>query len=134
MSESENIFSRIITGEVQAAKVYEDDATLAFLDHNPVTRGHSLVIPKVQVDHLDECDEKVYLQIFSTVHKVSKLLKSRLKPDRIALVVHGYEIPHAHIHVIPVYQEGDIKFPQRPERIYTSHELQDVLKDLEKGI
>jgi len=130
MSSSETIFSKIIAGDVPALILYEDDETMAFLDHNPVTKGHCLVVPKKAVDHIDECDEDLYKHIFATAHKVSKLLKVRLHPERIALIVHGYEVPHAHVHVVPVYHHGDVGFPKRPDKVVPRRELEKILDAL----
>ncbi len=130
MTTSETAFTKIVSGQASAAIIYEDATTLAFLDHNPVTRGHCLVISKEPIDHLDDCSPELYASIFSTVQHVSKLQKARFKPERIALVVHGYEIPHAHVHVIPLYNHEDLKFPQRPEKILSKDELAEVLADL----
>ena len=109
------IFDKIIEGTVPAHIIYQDDQTLAFLDYNPVTPGHCLVVPRQAVDHLDDCSEELYQAIFATVHRVSRLLKEKLGPERIGMVVHGYEIPHAHVHVLPIYHHDDLKFPKRPE-------------------
>jgi len=133
VSNKDTIFSKIARGDVAAYILYEDADTMAFLDHNPVTKGHCLVIPKAQIDHLDDCDEILYAKIFATVHKVSKLLKARLGPERIALIVHGYEIPHAHVHVLPVYSHGDIKFPARPETVAPVNELENILGILKEN-
>lgn len=119
-------FNDVITGKSTDRIFYEDKETIAFLDHNPVTKGHSLVIPRKIVDHLDECDSDLYQAIFKTVHKISKILKSKLHPERIVLVVHGYDVPHAHVHVIPVYAKGDVRFGKRPERVVSSSELIEV--------
>lgn len=132
MSE-QTVFSKIISREIPAAIIDEDESTLAFLDHNPVTKGHCLVISKQPIDHLDDCDEDLYLQIFSMVHRMSKLIKERLRPERVAIIVHGYEIPHAHVHVVPVYSHGDIKFPTRPDRVVSQDELSGVLRKLKNN-
>lgn len=133
MASSKTVFSKIVSKEKDVWIVYEDASTIAFLDQNPVTKGHCLVIPKEPVDHLDDCSEELYLKIFSTVQKVSKLLKHRLKPERIALVVHGYEIPHAHVHVIPVYKRGDVPFRERPDTMVSQQKLKVVYDLLKEG-
>ncbi len=125
MADNRN-FDDIVSGKSTDRIFYEDTATIAFLDHNPVTKGHSLVIPKKTIDHLDDCGEALYLAIFKTVRIVSRLLKEKLHPERIILVVHGYDVPHAHVHVIPVYKKGDVQFGKRPERIVSPDELAKV--------
>jgi len=98
----------MVKGEIPYHKVYEDELTIAFLDYQPLTKGHLLVIPKEQIDHLDECSPELYTAIFSTVHKMSVQIKIALQPLRIALIVHGFEVPHAHVHVVPVYTGDEL--------------------------
>ena len=124
------IFSRIVDREIPAVIVYEDNDTMAFLDHNPVSAGHLLVIPKITVDHLDDCSPETYAAIFKTVYLVSKQIKNKLQPERVALVVHGYDVPHAHVHVIPSYDRNDLAFPKRPSILPTTAELQAVAESL----
>jgi histidine triad (HIT) family protein len=110
-----NVFLQMIRGEIEFDKIYEDKMTLAFLDYNPLTVGHTLVIPKQEVDHLDDCSEETYLAIFKTVRKVSKHLRSKLHPIRIALVVHGLDIPHAHVHIVPLYTGDELNLANRKD-------------------
>lgn len=126
----DSVFTKIINGEIPSFKIYEDELTLAFLDINPLTKGHTLVIPKQQIDHLDDCPEDVYLAIFSTVHKVSKHLKEHLKPERITLAVHGYDVPHAHVHVVPSYNKNDLKFPESEQTAPDFESLKVLSQDL----
>ncbi len=111
----DSIFTKIVKGEIPAQKIYEDDLTLAFLDIHPVSKGHTLVIPKQQIDHLDDCPPELYAAIFATVQKVSKLLKAKLQPVRVSLAVNGFDVPHAHVHLIPRYANDGIAFPQAAE-------------------
>ncbi len=133
-SNSKTIFSKIIDREIPAVIVYEDALTLAFLDHNPVTTGHLLVISKEPVDHLDDCSAELYAAIFDTVRLLSRQLKRQLQPQRVILVVHGYEIPHAHVHVIPAYTPSDAKFPERPHDFPSASELQAVGDRIRLGL
>lgn len=126
-------YQDVLTGKAHDRVIYEDAETIAFLDRNPVTKGHALVIPRKVVDHLDDCDPKTYEAIFKTVQIISKLLKERFAPERVALIVHGFEIPHAHVHVIPVYKHGDLRFAKRPKRVYTDTELQHIKKFIVGG-
>jgi len=127
---SDSVFTKIVKGEIPAHKLYEDELTLAFLDINPVTKGHALVIPKDQIDHLDECSPEIHAAIFNTVHTVSRHMKNTLKPLRIALIVHGFEVPHAHIHLIPIYHEGQLGFPRRPDPKLDHKQLAKLAQDL----
>lgn len=126
----DTIFSRIVDGSVPAAKLYEDNLTLAFLDINPLTEGHALVISKEAIDHLDDCPPILYSAIFDTVHKLSKHLRKELKPKRIAIVVHGLDIPHAHVHVVPLYTGNEIRLADRGTTLVSMKELKKVAKKI----
>ena len=132
-SNTKTIFSKIVDRQIPAVIVYEDDLTLAFLDHNPVTTGHLLVIPKEPIDHLDDCSSELYNAIFKTVRLMSRQLKQQLQPQRILLIVQGYEVPHAHVHLIPAYSESDAKFLERPIDFPSSAELQVIGDHLKKA-
>lgn len=95
-----SIFTKIVNGEIPSHKVYEDDKTLAFLNIYPSVPGHVLVVPKAQVDHLDDLDEETYLAVMTTVRKVMKRVKEVLGTKRACVKVQGFDVPHAHIHVI----------------------------------
>ena len=96
-----SIFTRIIRGEIPAHKIYEDDKTLAFLDIHPKSPGHTLIIPKVQVDEFQNLSDEDYIALMQTVKKVAKRQKEVLGAKRIGLQVMGVDVPHAHIHVFP---------------------------------
>lgn len=102
-----SIFTKIINGEIPCHKIYEDDKTLAFLDIYPISPGHVLVVSKAQVDHFDDLDEENYDAVFTTVKKVSKRLKEVLGAQRACLRVEGFDVPHAHVHVIPCNTPAD---------------------------
>jgi histidine triad (HIT) family protein len=103
-----SIFSRIVQGEIPAYKVAEDENFLAFLDISPVAKGHTLVIPKKEVDYLFDLDDELYagLQLFAK--KVAKGLKKAVPCLKVGVLVLGLEVPHAHIHLIPMQNEGDV--------------------------
>jgi histidine triad (HIT) family protein len=98
---ADSIFTKIIKGEVPAHKIYEDDKTLAFLDIHPKTPGHTLVVPKKQIDQFQDLPDEDYLALMQTVKKVAKRQKDVLGASRIGLEVIGVDVPHAHIHVFP---------------------------------
>ncbi len=105
-----SIFSRIVAGEIPSYKVAEDDKHYAFLDISPVAPGHTLVIPKKEVDYLFDLadDEYVSLQLFAK--RVAAAMKSALPCKRIGVAVMGLEVPHAHIHLVPINKESDMNF------------------------
>lgn len=102
----ESVFSKIIRGDIPSHKVYEDEQTYAFLDINPLSDGHVLVVPKKQVDKIYDLDDDTYQALFATVKKVAKRINDVLGV-RAGLVVEGLEVPHAHVHVVPMY-DGDV--------------------------
>ncbi len=112
-----SIFTKIINGEIPSHKVYEDDRTLAFLDIHPLQPGHTLVIPKAQVDHFDDLDQTDYQAVFATVKKVAARLKQVLGAERACLRVEGFDVPHAHVHVYPCNSPQD--FYGRPGQAAT---------------
>lgn len=95
-----SVFSKIIAGEIPCYKIYEDDKTLAFLDINPETRGHTLVIPKIEVDKIYDLPDDYYLALMSTAKKLSKHLEEKLGARTLWKVI-GVDVPHAHIHLFP---------------------------------
>jgi len=106
-----SIFSRIVAGEIPCHKVWEDNATLAFLDVRPVVVGHTLVIPKREVDYLFDLGEDEYASLWRAAHVVARRLKQRLGCERVCVAVLGFEVPHAHIHLIPAQRMSDFPWP-----------------------
>ncbi|ATB29172.1 HIT family protein [Melittangium boletus] len=98
---TETIFSKIVRGEIPCHKVWEDERHLAFLDIRPMRPGHTLVIPKDAGDYLFDLEPQAYGELMQAVRTVARLLKERLGCQRVVEVVIGYEIPHAHVHLIP---------------------------------
>lgn len=103
----DSIFTKIIKGEIPSHKLYEDDKTLAFLDIHPVQPGHTLVIPKVQIDKLYELDDETYQAVMSSVKKVSKQLEEVLG-RRVGMLVAGVDVPHAHVQLIPFSEASQL--------------------------
>lgn len=120
-----SIFSKIVAGEIPSYKVAEDDKFLAFLDVFPLQKGHVLVIPKVEVDYLFDLDSETYLGLMSFAHKVANKMKRVLPCSRIGVAVIGLEVPHAHIHLIPINKERDMSF-SNPKMSFSEQEMKDV--------
>lgn len=110
-----SIFTRIVNGEIPSYKVAEDDRFHAFLDISPLSEGHTLVIPKVEVDYIFDLDEETYQGLFAFARKVAIAQKSVIPCKRIGMAVLGMEVPHTHIHLVPLHSEGDLDF--RKEKI-----------------
>jgi len=122
------IFEKIVAGEIPCHKVWENDEFLAFLDIHPVAPGHTLLIPKKRYDPIFAMDEDMFTRAFSSVKKVSEILKSKLKCTRVCLAVVGYEVPHGHIHLIPTNSLAD--FPWPGGKRASNDELTDIAMKL----
>jgi histidine triad (HIT) family protein len=96
-----SIFTKIIRGQIPSHRVYEDEATFAFLDINPRSPGHTLVIPKLEVDELFDLPSGDFDALWSTVHRVGTAIKQTVGCDRVFVMVVGIDVPHAHVHLIP---------------------------------
>ena len=106
-----SLFSRIISGEIPSHKVHEDELTYAFLDINPRSEGHTLVVPRREVDYLFDLPDEDYAALWATCSRVATALKAATGCQRVVVLVLGYEIPHAHVHLIPTHALGDIPVP-----------------------
>ncbi len=102
------IFCKIIRGEIPAHKVYEDDETLAFLDINPIKPGHTLVVPKDHVPDIQELPEPLYTREMLTGRRVAWAIDAVIHPVKVGYLVLGFDVPHAHLHVLPLSGMGDI--------------------------
>lgn len=104
------IFSKIVAGEIPSYKIAEDDKHYAFLDINPVAPGHTLVIPKKEVSYLFDLSDEEYTALQLFAKKVALAMKKALPCERIGVTVIGLEVPHAHIHLVPITKESDMNF------------------------
>ena len=114
------IFSRIVNGEIPCYKIAEDNRFFAFMDINPVAVGHTLVIPKREDDYIFNLDDDEIGAMMVFAKKVAKAIEKAVPCKRIAVAVIGLEVPHAHIHLIPITQEGDMDF--KKEHAHLSEE------------
>ena len=121
----ESIFSKIVSGQIPAHKVAETLEYLAFLDINPLTEGHLLVIPKKEVDYLFDLDSETYLGLMMFAQIVAAGLKRAMPCERIGLTVIGLEVPHAHIHLIPINTMDDMNF-SRPKLKLSEEKLAEI--------
>lgn len=102
-----SIFSKIISGEVPGYKIYEDDYVCAILDINPIQKGHTLVIPKQEVDQLFELDEKYFDHMMHRVRYLAQVIKAKTNCARVCVFVEGYGVPHVHVHLVPTNKPED---------------------------
>ena len=114
------IFSRIVKGEIPCYKIAEDERFFAFMDINPVQKGHTLVIPKRETDYIFSLEDDEIADMMVFAKKVAKAIEKAVPCKRIGVAVIGLEVPHAHIHLIPISQEGDMDF--KKEHVHLSEE------------
>ncbi len=119
------IFTRIVQGEIPCYKIAESEHFFAFLDINPLTKGHTLVIPKTETDYLFDLPEEEYAQLMLFAKKVAHAIEKTIECKRIGMAVMGLEVPHAHIHLIPICQESDMLF-SKPKLKLSAEEMQQV--------
>jgi len=105
-----SIFTKIVKGEIPCYKIAEDDNYLAFLDVNPNAKGHTLCIPKIEVDKIFDMDETHYLGLMQFSRKVAKALEKSVPCKRVGVAVVGLEVPHAHVHLIPINNMDEMRF------------------------
>jgi|TARA_B100001105_G_scaffold226520_1_gene196596 histidine triad (HIT) family protein len=123
-----SIFTKIINNEIPCYKVAETENCFAFLDINPNAEGHTLCIPKQEVDNLFDLDTKLYNELMMFSKKVAKALKKAIPCERVAMSVIGLEVPHAHVHLIPVNEMKDVTF--RNKVTFSKNEFQDIANNI----
>jgi len=128
-----SIFSKIVNGEIPAYKVAEDENYLAFLDIFPVAKGHTLVIPKKEVDYIFDLDNDLYIGLHAFAKKVAVGLKKAMPCQKVGVLVLGLEVPHAHIHLIPMQSEADVLNFSRKLKL-TTEEFQGIKELISENI
>ena len=128
-----SIFSKIVCGEIPAYKVAEDENCLAFLDIFPVAKGHTLVIPKKEVDYLFDLEDDLFTGLLAFAKKVAVGLKKAIPCEKVGVLVLGLEVPHAHIHLIPMQNEADLlNFSKKIK--FTPEEFQNIKELISENI
>lgn len=126
-----SIFTKIINGEIPCHKVYEDDKTLAFLDIHPAAEGHTLVIPKTEVEFVWDVADEDYAALMATVKKVALRLREAIDKPYVGEVVVGTDVPHAHVHLVPFNTADELKRASEGDRPEGDHAaLADLAKKL----
>ncbi len=124
-----SIFSKIAAGEIPSYKVAEDDRYFAFLDINPLAKGHTLVIPKQEIDYIFDVDDETLAGMMVFAKRVAIAIEKIVPCKRIGVAVLGLEVPHAHIHLVPLNSEADISF-SKPRVKLTSDEFSSLAADI----
>jgi histidine triad (HIT) family protein len=128
-----SIFSKIVAGEIPCYKVAEDENYLAFLDIFPLVKGHVLVIPKKEVDYLFNLDPETYTGLMEFVRKIALAMGQVIPCKRIGVAVLGLEVPHAHVHLVPLNSERDIDF-SNPKLKLTLEEFVSIADSISKAL
>ena len=123
------IFTKIINGEIPSHKIAENENYLAFLDVFPLAKGHVLVIPKKEIDYIFDIEDELYQGLFLFAKKIAKALEKAVPCKRVGVAVIGLEVPHAHVHLIPLQTMADINF-ERPKMKITSEELAEIAEKI----
>ena len=123
------IFSKIIAGEIPSYKVAEDAENYAFLDINPVSKGHVLVVPKIEDDYIFNLSDERYTSLTLFAKKVAKAVDKAIECKRVAVAVIGLEVPHAHIHLIPISEEKDMDF-KKPKLSLSDEEMTKIAQSI----
>ena len=130
---ADSIFTKIIKGEIPSHKIYEDELTLAFLDIHPKTPGHTLVIPKKQIDEFQDMPDQDYQAVMRTVKKVAGRIKDILQPRRVGVEIMGMDVPHAHVHVFPFNSMDEYRRTADMSAQPNHDELAEMAKRLRLG-
>ncbi len=127
------IFSKIIVGEIPCYKIAEDENFFAFLDIRPMTKGHTLVVPKLEVDYLFDLDDKTLANMMVFAKKVARAIEKSISCARVGVTVIGLEVPHAHIHLIPIERESDMNFHNAKMQL-SSDEMLEIAQKISQNI
>ncbi len=127
------IFSKIIRGEIPCYKIAEDENFFAFLDISPMTKGHTLVVPKIEEDYIFNLEDKTVGDMMIFAKKVAKAIRQAVPCVRIGVAVLGMEVPHAHIHLVPINKESDLNF-KNPKLKLEKEEMIAIAEKISKNI
>ncbi|CAC9972701.1 HIT family protein [Flavobacterium panici] len=127
-----SIFTKIVNGEIPAYKIAEDDNFLAFLDVNPNAKGHTLCIPKQEIDKIFDMDDELYLGLMKFSKKVAAALEKTVPCKRIGIAVVGLEVPHAHVHLIPLNHMDEMRFQNKVS--LSKDEFEALAKDIQANL
>lgn len=126
----DSIFTKIIKGEIPCYKIYEDEKVFAMLDIEPLSNGHVLVIPKKQVDLLWDLEQNDYDYLWQITKKIAQKIQAEMKPIRVGVVVEGFGVPHAHIHLVPLYDKNVLRLHHGYPAETSPEELAKIAKKI----
>jgi len=127
-----SIFTKIIKGQIPSYKIAENDDFYAFLDINPNAKGHTLVVPKKEENKIFDLDENSYLKLMQYAYKIAKAIEKAVPCERVGLTVIGLEVPHVHIHLIPLHTMADATFSKKEK--LSDEEFEKIANDISKNL
>lgn len=128
-----SVFTKIIKREIPAFIIHEDDLSIAFLDINPLQKGHTLIVPKIEVDYFFDLDDELLSKMLLFAKKIAKAIKNTVSCKKVAMSVIGLEVPHAHIHLIPINKMSDANFGN-DSVIMSKEEMKKICEDIKANI
>ncbi len=128
-----SVFTKIVNGEIPSFKIAEDDRYFAFLDINPLAKGHTLVIPKQEIDYMFDLDDDLLAGLMVFSKKIARAIDKAIECKRVGVAVLGLEVPHAHIHLIPLQSEADISF-SNPKLKFSQEEFEQIAKAIRREL
>ena len=126
------IFSKIISGDIPSYKIAEDDKFYAFLDINPMTKGHTLVVPKQEIEYIFDLDDVLLGEMIIFSKRVALAIEKAISCTRVGMMVIGLEVPHAHIHLVPIQNEGDLIL-SNPKQKLSNDEFKEIANKIKKA-
>ena len=127
-----SVFTKIISGEIPSYKIAENENFFAFLDINPNAKGHTLVVPKKEVNKIFDLDEQLYLDLMAFSRKIAIAMEKAIPCKRIGMSVIGLEVPHVHVHLIPLQSMQDIQFSKKES--FTAEQMQEIAKSIASNL
>lgn len=129
----DTIFTKIIKGEIPCYKIAENEQFFAFLDINPLAKGHTLVVPKLQNDYIFDLEDQMLADMMAFAKKVAKAIEQNVQCMRIGIAVIGIEVPHTHIHLVPINKVGDLNFAN-PKCELSDDEMKQIAASISKSV
>ena len=126
------VFCKLASGELAAHKVFEDDVVFAFLDKHPINPGHILVIPKKHEPDFYKLDPPIYQHLMGTVRKLGRIVALTLNPKKVGLIIAGFDVPHTHVHIVPMHQYHDITSKSLLEGIRANPSAEELARVAER--